>query len=39
MDIQSTLTLALTWMQQITGVGKPNLILKDQLNVEKPQIA
>ena len=34
MDIQSTLTLALTGMQQITGVGKSNLLLKDQPNVE-----
>ncbi len=39
MDIQSTLTLALTGMQQITGVGKSNLLLKDQPNVEWPQIA
>ena len=34
MDIQSTLTLALTSMQQITGVGKSKLLLKDQPNVE-----
>ena len=34
MDIQSTLTLALTGMQQITGVVKPNLMLKDQPNVD-----
>ena len=34
LDIQSTLTLALTGMQQITGVGKSNLLLKDQPNME-----
>jgi polyhydroxyalkanoate synthesis regulator phasin len=34
LDIQSTLTLALTGMQQITGVGKSNLLLNDQPNVE-----
>ena len=39
MDIQSTLTLALTGMQQITEVDKSNLLLKDQPNVEWPQIA
>jgi hypothetical protein len=32
MEIQSTLSLALTGMQQITGVVKP--MLKDQPNVE-----
>ena len=30
MDIQSTLTLALTSMQQLMGVGKSNLLLKHQ---------
>ena len=39
MDIQSTLTLALTGTQQITVVGISNLLLKDQPNVEWPQIA
>ena len=34
LDIQSTLTLALTGMQQITGSVNPNLMLKDQPNVE-----
>ena len=34
LDIQSTLTLALTGMQQITGLVNPNLMLKDQPNVE-----
>jgi hypothetical protein len=34
MEIQSTLSLALTGMQQITGVVKPNLMLKHQPNVE-----
>ena len=34
MDIQSTLALALTGMQQITGVGETSLLLKDQPNVE-----
>ena len=34
MEIQSTLTLALMGMQQITGVGKSNFLLKDQPNVE-----
>ena len=34
MDIQSILTLTLTGMQQITGMGKSNLLLKDQPNVE-----
>ena len=37
-DIQSTLTLALTGMQQITGLV-PNLMLKDQPNGEWPQTA
>ena len=38
MDIQSSLTLALMGMQQITGVGKPNSLVKDQPNVGWPQI-
>ena len=33
-DIQSTLSLALTEMQQITGVVKPNFMLKNQPDVE-----
>ena len=34
LEIQSTLSLALTGMQQITGVNKSNLLLKDHPNVE-----
>jgi len=34
LDIQSTLTLALTDMQQITGLVNPPLMLKDQSNAE-----
>ena len=34
LEIQSTLSLALTGMQQITGVSKSNLLLKDHPNVE-----
>lgn len=34
MEIQSTPTLALTGMQQITGVAKPSLMLQDQPDVE-----
>ena len=34
MDIQSTLTLALTGMQQITGAASPKLISKDPSNME-----
>ena len=33
-DIQTTLTLALTGMQQLTGVGNPTLMLQDQPNVD-----
>ena len=39
LDIQSTLTLALTGMQQITGLASPSLMLKDLSNVEWPQPA
>ena len=34
LDIQSTLTLALIGMQQITGSVNPNIMLKDHPNVE-----
>ena len=34
MDIQGTLTLALTGMQQITGAASPTLTLKDRPNME-----
>ena len=34
LEIQSTLSLALMGMQQITGVSKSNLLLKDHPNVE-----
>jgi hypothetical protein len=34
LDIQTTLALALTGMQQITGIGETSLLLKDQPNVE-----
>ena len=34
LDIQSTLTLALTGMQQITSFVNSNLVLEDQPNVK-----
>ena len=34
LDIQSTLTMALTGMQQITGLVNPNLMIKDLPNVD-----
>jgi hypothetical protein len=34
LDIQSTLTFAFTGMQQIIGSVNPNLMLKDQPNME-----